>query len=114
LSWLNKAIGRVKYAANTTETVIAKVFISHLGTPIFYHNVRSHTQLHYWGWNNIKMQPWTMLVKPAGSCFFMEEEIDDPLAPWWREVFVYGMMHPDEEERGDDYGLWSSKPEGER
>jgi hypothetical protein len=44
----------------------------------------------------------------------MEEEIEDPPAPGWSNVFIYGMMHPDEEERGDDYGLWNIKPEGER
>jgi len=44
----------------------------------------------------------------------MESEIEDPPAPGWSTVFVYGMMHPDEEEREDDYGLWNIKPEGER
>jgi len=44
----------------------------------------------------------------------MESEIEDPPAPGWSSVFIYGMMHPDEEKRDDDYGLWNIKPEGER
>ena len=43
----------------------------------------------------------------------MESEIPDPPAPGWSTVFVYGMMHPDEEERGEDYGLWNIKTEPE-
>jgi hypothetical protein len=41
---------------------------------------------------------------PAGAYRFlttdvMESEIEDPPAPGWGTVFVYGMMHPGEEER---------------
>jgi hypothetical protein len=32
----------------------------------------------------------------------MESEIEDPPAPGWGTVFVYGMMHPGEEERSDE------------
>jgi hypothetical protein len=32
----------------------------------------------------------------------MEEEIEDPPAPGWSSVFVYGMIHPGEEARRED------------
>ena len=42
----------------------------------------------------------------------MESEIEDSPAPGWSNVFVYGMIHPDEEQREDD-GLWNIQPKPE-
>jgi hypothetical protein len=39
----------------------------------------------------------------------MESDIGDPPALGWSTVFVYGMTHPDEEQRRED-GLWKTKP----